>query len=277
MPPTGRIGVFVSAPPESIRRPVSPDSKFIAFSAAYADAGPAEPAQVEPWRSALSVWTTQTGPTPRAGRCGLVRADVRVDAAADGLRRLPCPPDSPIGFLGTDAATATAHALRHRRARSALDPVLTATPDASALNPQAARRATHGGRARPDQRPGDTHRGVAGHPAVDRTGRLRHRARRRIGLSMTERGRDRQTRSGTMPRSRSRTGCGMRAGLMLAAWFWLPRRRSRRRAIHAATGARDRRLSAAAQVRQVGGARFDAKTADADDARPNAACAAASG
>jgi hypothetical protein len=66
VPPAGRMSVFVSAPPESLRRPVAPESELVAFSAEYADAGPAEPARRrEASRYVSWAWTTHTGRTPR--------------------------------------------------------------------------------------------------------------------------------------------------------------------------------------------------------------------
>src|SRR5688500_7405921 len=115
--------------------------------------------------------------------------------------------------------------MRHRRARSARYPVRADRHTRrERVESQTARRPDPWRPlARPDERPGDTHRGVAGHPAMDRTGRLRHRARGCIGVSMTARGRDRHTRSGTMPelmlKDRTR-GCA--AALMLAAWVLAP-------------------------------------------------------
>jgi hypothetical protein len=147
--PAGRMSVFVSPAPESLRRPVSADSEIVPFTAAYADAGP--------------------GDVPRAGTVemrfvGSYDGDV-TDAAAPGdaasfarlydAMREPTAcggcharPDSSIAFLGEDAADGYP---RMRCGFDGRDPletpyVLTDTPGASALYRKPHGELEHGGR-----------------------------------------------------------------------------------------------------------------------------------
>jgi len=150
VPPAGRMSVFVSAPPESIRRPVSPDSEHIAFSAAYADAGPAEPAQSGTVEIRFvgvddADWTDAAAPGDAASFARMYES-MRLPTACGGCHARP---DSSIGFLGIDAADGYA---RMRCGVDGRDPlatpyVLTATPDASALNLKPRGGLTHGGRS----------------------------------------------------------------------------------------------------------------------------------
>ena len=123
VPPAGRMSVFVSAPPESIRRPVSPTRSLIAFSAEYADAGTGRTSAKRNRRDPFCRCGRRRLDRRRgAGRCGLVRAAVRVDAAADGLRQLPRPARQPDrlsrdrrrGRLRAACAAASTGAIRSR-------------------------------------------------------------------------------------------------------------------------------------------------------------------
>jgi hypothetical protein len=144
------MSVFVSAPPESIRRPVSPDSDLIAFSAAYADAGPAEPARSGTVEIRFvgvddADWTDAAAPGDAASFARMYES-MRRPTACGGCHGRP---DRPIGFLGIDAADGYA---RMRCGVDGRDPlatpyVLTATPDASALNLKPRGGLTHGGRS----------------------------------------------------------------------------------------------------------------------------------
>jgi hypothetical protein len=150
VPPAGRMSVFVSAPPESIRRPISSDSELLAFSAAYADAGVAEPPQGGTVEMRFvgaddPDWSDPAAPGDAASFGRLYQSLALPTTCGNCHAR----PDSPIGFLGVDAADGYA---RMRCAVDGRDPlatpyVLTATPDASALNLKPRGELNHGGRA----------------------------------------------------------------------------------------------------------------------------------
>jgi hypothetical protein len=150
VPPAGRMSVFVSAPPESLRRPVAPESELVAFSAEYADAGPAEPARngnVEIRFVGVddAHWSDAPAPGDAVSFARLYDS-MRLATACGSCHARP---DSPIGFLGTDAADGYG---RMRCGFDGRDPlatpyVLTSTPDASALNLKPRGELNHGGRA----------------------------------------------------------------------------------------------------------------------------------
>jgi hypothetical protein len=150
VPPAGRMSVFVSAPPESLRRPVASDSELIAFDAAYADAGPGEPRQgghVEIRFVGVddADWSDAAGPGDAASFARLYESLALPTACGSCHAR----PDSSIGFLGTDVTDGYG---RMRCGVDGRDPletpyVLTGTPDASALNLKPHGGLNHGGRA----------------------------------------------------------------------------------------------------------------------------------
>jgi len=150
VPPAGRMSVFVSAPPESLRRPVAPESELVPFSAAYADAGPTEPSrsgnvEIRFVGAEDSNWSDAAAPGDAASFGRLYESLLLSTACGSCHAR----PDSPIGFLGTDAADGYA---RMRCGFDGRDPlatpyVLTTTPDASALHLKPRGELDHGGRA----------------------------------------------------------------------------------------------------------------------------------
>ncbi len=150
VPPAGRMSVFVSAPPESLRRPVAPESELVAFSAEYADAGPAEPARngnVEIRFVGVddAHWSDAPAPGDAVSFARLYDS-MRLATACGSCHARP---DSPIGFLGIDAVDGYG---RMRCGFDGRDPlatpyVLTSTPDASALNLKPRGELNHGGRA----------------------------------------------------------------------------------------------------------------------------------
>ena len=144
------MSVFVTAAPESIRRPVSPDSEIVSFTAAYADAGPAEPPQAGTIEirfvgSDDADWSDAPAPGDAAS-FGRLYQSLRQPTACGSCHARP---DSSIGFLGTDAADGYG---RMRCGFDGRDPlatpyVLTGTPAASALNVKPHGELNHAGRA----------------------------------------------------------------------------------------------------------------------------------
>jgi hypothetical protein len=102
VPPAGRMSVFVSAPPESLRRPVASDAELIPFPAAYSDATSGETPQSGSVEIRFIGVDDADWSDPAAGRRGVVRAAVRVAAPPTSCGGCHAT-DSPIGFLGTDA------------------------------------------------------------------------------------------------------------------------------------------------------------------------------
>jgi mono/diheme cytochrome c family protein len=150
LPPAGRMSVFVSAPPETIRRPVSADSELVAFTVEYADAGAAEPPQSGSVEIRLvgvddADWSDAAGPGDAVSFARLHAALLQPTGCGGCHSR----PDSPIGFLGIDAADGYG---RMRCGVDGRDPlatpyVLTATPESSALVLKPHGELNHGGRA----------------------------------------------------------------------------------------------------------------------------------
>ena len=149
VPPAGRMSIFVSAAPESMRRPVAPDSELIAFRAAYADGGP-EPARdgtidIRFVGADDADWSDAARPGD-AVSFARAYAAIALPTACGGCHGRP---DSTIGFLGVDARDGYT---RMRCGFDGLDPlatpyVLTDNPAASALNVKPRGELNHGGRA----------------------------------------------------------------------------------------------------------------------------------
>jgi hypothetical protein len=150
LPPPGRMSVFVSAPPESLRRPVSSDSALIPFTAMYADAEPGEPLQSGTVEIRFvgvddADWSDAASPGDAASFARLYEA-LALPTACGGCHARP---DSSIGFLGTDVTDGYG---RMRCGVDGRDPlatpyVLTDAPAASALNLKPHGELNHGGRA----------------------------------------------------------------------------------------------------------------------------------
>ncbi len=122
VPPAGRMSIFVSAPPESMRRPVSPDSELISFRAAYADGGP-EPARdgtidIRFVGADDADWSDAARPGD-AVSFARAYAAIALPTACGGCHGRP---DSPIGFLGVDARDGYT---RMRCGFDGLDPLAT--------------------------------------------------------------------------------------------------------------------------------------------------------
>ena len=150
VPPPGRMTIFVSAPPESLRRPVASDSELIPFTAAYSDAAPGE----APQSGSVEIrfigvddtdWSDLAALGDAASFARLYESLALPTACGSCHAR----PDSSIGFLGIDAADGYG---RMRCGFDGRDPlatpyVLTGTPAASALNLKPHGELDHGGRA----------------------------------------------------------------------------------------------------------------------------------